>query len=129
MSILWPNRLGEQNTPTASQQKGNTLPMSVLWLNRLGLKNTPTASQQKGNTLPISVLWPNRLGEQNTPTSFLQRSQSVPSECPGYNTKQSNGDVSVMLELWGMQSTPLSPSLQCLFWLSIVAPDKAVSMG
>ena len=23
------------------------------------------------------------------------------NECPGYDTKQSNGDASVMLELWG----------------------------
>ena len=35
-----------------------------------------------------------------------------PHECPGgYDTKQSDREVPVMLELWGMQSTPLFPSL------------------
>ena len=31
----------------------------------------------------------------------------IPSnECPGYNTKQFHGEAPVMLELWGMWSTP-----------------------
>ena len=29
-----------------------------------------------------------------------------PNECPGYDTKQSDGEVLVMLGLWGMQSIP-----------------------
>ena len=29
----------------------------------------------------------------------------------GYDTKQSDGEVPVMLELWGMRSTPSLPSL------------------
>ena len=28
------------------------------------------------------------------------------NECPGYDTKQSDGEVPLMLELQGMQSTP-----------------------
>ena len=35
----------------------------------------------------------------------------LPNKCPGHDTKQSDGEVSVMLELWGMQSTSLLPSL------------------
>ena len=35
----------------------------------------------------------------------------LPKECPGYDTKQSDGDASVIVELWGMWSTPLLPSL------------------
>ena len=31
--------------------------------------------------------------------------------CPGYDTKQSDGEVLVILELWGMRRTPLLPSL------------------
>ena len=31
-----------------------------------------------------------------------------PNECPEYETKQSDGEVPAMLELWGMWSTPLS---------------------
>ena len=34
-----------------------------------------------------------------------------PNECPGYDTKQSDGEVPVMLELWGMWSTPSLPLL------------------
>ena len=30
-----------------------------------------------------------------------------PNECPRYDTKQSDGEVPVMLGLWGMQTTPL----------------------
>ena len=34
-----------------------------------------------------------------------------------------------MLELWGMRSTPLLPSLPGLLWPGVVAPDKALSIG
>ena len=51
------------------------------------------------------------------------------NECPGYDTKQSDGEVLAVLELWGMRSTPLLPSLPGLFWPGVVAPDRALSMG
>ena len=38
--------------------------------------------------------------------------KTLPNECPGYDTKQSDGEVPVMLELWGMRSTPSLPLLQ-----------------
>ena len=47
-----------------------------------------------------------------------------PSECPGYDTKQSDGEVSAMVELWGMRSTPSLPSLPGPLWLGVVAPDR-----
>ena len=34
-----------------------------------------------------------------------------------------------MLELWGMQSTPLLPSLPGLLWPMVVATDKVLSMS
>ena len=34
------------------------------------------------------------------------------NECPGYDTKQSDGEVPVMQELWGMRSTGLLLSSQ-----------------
>ena len=34
-----------------------------------------------------------------------------PNENPAYDTKQSDGEVLVILQLWGMQSTPSLPSL------------------
>ena len=53
----------------------------------------------------------------------------LPNECPRYDTKQSNGEVPAMLELWGMRSTPSLPSLPGPFWPGVVAPDRVLSMG
>ena len=52
-----------------------------------------------------------------------------PNECPGNDTKQSDGEVPAMLELWGMRSTPSLPSLPGPLWPGVVAPDRALSMG
>ena len=46
-----------------------------------------------------------------------------------YETKQSDGDVTVMLGLWGMRSTPLLLLLPGPLWPGVVAPDRALSMG
>ena len=51
-----------------------------------------------------------------------------PNECPGYDTKQSDGGVPVILELWRMQSTPSLPLLLGPLWPEMVAPDKALSL-
>ena len=51
------------------------------------------------------------------------------NECPAYNTKQSDGEVPVKLELWGMQSTHSLPLLPGSLWPGGVAPDRALSMG
>ena len=43
---------------------------------------------------------------------FLCRGVRPPAnQCPGYDTKQSDGEVPAVLELWGMWSTPSLPSL------------------
>ncbi len=52
-----------------------------------------------------------------------------PNECPGYETKQSDGEVPVMVELWGMQSTPSLLLLPGPLWPRMVAHDRALSMG
>ena len=46
-----------------------------------------------------------------------------------YDTKQSDGGVPAMLDLWGIRSTPLLPSLPGPLWPGVVAPDMALSMG
>ena len=51
------------------------------------------------------------------------------NKCPGYDTKQSDGKVPAMLELWGMQSTPLLPSLPGPLWPGVVAPDEGPIYG
>ena len=55
--------------------------------------------------------------------------RSLPNECPGYNTKQSDGEVPVMLEFWGMQSNPSLPLLPGPLWPVLGAPDRALCMG
>ena len=52
-----------------------------------------------------------------------------PHECSGYDSKQSDGEVPVMLGIWGMQSIPLLPLLPGPLWSGMVAPDRALSMG
>ena len=51
------------------------------------------------------------------------------NEGPGYDTKQSDGEVPVMLELCGIRSTPSLPLLPGPLWPGMVAPDRALSMG
>ena len=46
-----------------------------------------------------------------------------------YDTKQPNGEVPVMLELWGMRSTPLLPLLPGPLWPGVVALDKGPIYG
>ena len=48
------------------------------------------------------------------------------NESPGYDTKQSDGEAPVMLELWGMWSTP---SLPGPLWPEVGALDRFLSMG
>ena len=60
----------------------------------------------------------------------MQRGKtSPPNECPGYDTKQSDGEIPAMQELWGMWSTPLLPSLPGPLRPGVVAPDSVLSMG
>ena len=53
----------------------------------------------------------------------------LPNEYPRYDIKQSDGEALVMLELWGMQSTPLLPLLPDTLWPGVVAPDRVLSKG
>ena len=49
-------------------------------------------------------------------------------ECSGYDTKQSDGEAPLILELWGMQSAPSLPSLSGPLWPRVVALDRVLSM-
>ena len=46
-----------------------------------------------------------------------------------YDSKQSDGEVPAMLELWGMRSTPSLPLLSGPLWPGVVAPDKGPIYG
>ena len=55
--------------------------------------------------------------------------QPPPNKCPGYDTKQSDGEVPIMPVLWGTWSTPSLPSLPGLLRPRVVASDRVLSMG
>ena len=88
---------------------------------RVGIFIWPPQQVWLINTLP------NRLRLYNTQTAPLQT--PPPSECPRHDTKLSDGEVPVMLELWGMRNTPSLPLLLDPVWTGMVAPDSALSMG
>ena len=46
------------------------------------------------------------------------------NEWPRYDTKQSDGESTVMLELWGMRSTLLLLALPGLLWPGVETPDR-----
>ena len=60
---------------------------------------------------------------------LLKNAPLRPTSVQVYDSKQSNGEVSEMLELWEMRSTPSLPSFQCPLWPGMAAPEKALSMG
>ena len=61
---------------------------------------------------------------------FYREARNSPTnECPGYDSKQSDGEVPVMLELWGMQNNPYLPSLPGPLWPSEVALGRILSVG
>ena len=51
------------------------------------------------------------------------------NECPRYDNKQSDGEVPVMLVLWGMWSNSSLPSLPGPLWPGVVASDWVLTMG
>ena len=55
--------------------------------------------------------------------------RTPPNKCPGYGTKLSEGEVPVMLELWGMQNTSSMLSLSGPLRPGVVAPDRILSIG
>ena len=63
--------------------------------------------------------------------TFAQSAGAVEyTDCTSDNdTKQSDGEVPAVLELWGMRSTPSLPLLPGPLWHGVVAPDRALSMG
>ena len=52
-----------------------------------------------------------------------------PIRRPGYDTKQSNGELPVMLELWEMQRTSLLLLLPTPLRSGVVALDRVLSIG
>ena len=59
----------------------------------------------------------------------MEYTDCISNEYPIYDTKPSDGEAPVILELWKMKSTLLLPSLPGPFWPGEVALDRALSMG
>ena len=86
--------------------------------------------------IPLGKVWasfsitkkPNQFAH-SAPIASLQRGKTPANEFPWYDTKQSNGEVLVMLELWGMWSTPSLPLLPGPLWPGMVASDKGPIYG
>ena len=98
----------------------------ILLLNRMsGWMIRNTIAWEENVAFQIYV----NLGLLNKPNPPMQRSKNPTNECPRYDTKQSDCDVSVMLELWGTWSTPSLPSRPGPLWPGVVSPNKAQSMG
>ena len=72
---------------------------------------------------------PTRQGLQNTLTAPVLRGKPPPKACPGYDTKQSDGEVPVMLRLWEMLSTPSLPLHTGPIGPGMITPDRTLSIG
>ena len=79
--------------------------------------NTLSNKGVRTSTTACPVGW----GGVNTPTESLQKDKTPPNDCPGYDTKQSDGEDPVMLGLWGIGRTPSLPSLPGPLWHGMVA--------
>ena len=78
----------------------------------------------------VQLVLPCSLGLKNTPTASLQRVKTPPpNKCPGYDTKRSDGEALVMLELCRMWITSSLPLLPGPLWPEVVAPNRALSIG
>ena len=73
-------------------------------------------------------------GRKQIKTKYSRKSEKLaflrlhPNECPAYDTKQTDGEASVMPEIWGMQSTTSLQSLPAPLWLGVVARDRVLSL-
>ena len=124
-----------ENTPTAPLQRGNTpwnecpgydtkssdgeIPVLELW------------RMWKTSLLPTS-LWPRLVFAvlvRSMITQSGKRGNTPRNERPVYDIKQSDGELPVMLGLWGMRSILSLPLLPGPRGPGVVAPDRALSMG
>ena len=77
----------------------------------------------------VDCLTPNPVYTFAQSAGAVEDTDCFSAECHGYDTKQSDGAVPAVLELWGMRSTPSLPLLLGPLWPRVVAPDRALSMG
>ena len=85
-------------------------------------------NQQCWYVIRPNQTWPN---SWSCRIHWLHRCSRVKpfNACPGYDTKKSDGEFPIMLELWGMWGTTSLPSFSGRLWPGVVAPDRDLSMG
>ena len=94
------------------------------WHPFLVLFNNLSFEPQTFVIFPIFVSCPVSWGCRIYRLLFCWGVRSPTNECPGYDTKQSDGEVPELLELWGMGRAPALPSLPGPLYPGVVAPDK-----
>ena len=78
----------------------------------------------------MSLKWnPAQLAVAEEYTDCISVDPTHSNEGPGYDIKQSDGEVSVILEFWGMRSTPSLPSLPGPLFPGVVALERILSLG
>ena len=75
------------------------------------------------------ILFAQSAGTVEYTNCFSAQGEDSTNECPVYDTKQSDGEVPAILELWGMRSYPSLPSLPGPLWPGVVSPDKGPIYG
>ena len=106
----------------------NTTAVSQNWPGSNGNKRyftVPQSGELAIRLITCSVGWGCRIHRLH----LWRGVRSTRSECPGYDTKLSDGWAPVMQEFWGMQSTPSLPFLPGRLWPGVVASDSALSMS
>ena len=102
--------------------------MASVWA---AIKNYIDPNGRRFSTLlwPIKYFAPLARAVEYTDCTSAEGYEPHLNECSGYDTKQSDGEVPVMLELWGMRSIPSLPLLPCPLWPGVVAPGRVLSMS
>ena len=62
-------------------------------------------------------------------TSLQRGKTPYSNKCSGYDTKHSDSEVPVMLELWRKWSTPSLPPVPGPHWPGVVGLDRVLSMS
>ena len=60
---------------------------------------------------------------------FISADRWDPQRMSWYDIKQSDGQVLLMLDIWGMQGNPSLSSLPGSLWFGVVVPDSFLSLG
>ena len=109
----------------------NRVSVFISLVNRTGINMKRTIKQRNEIIVKSSSQWRCLVG-CCCRIQWLHLCRGVrptPNECPRNDTKQSDGEVPVMMGLWGIRNTPSLPLLPGPLCPGMVAPDRALSMG